>query len=118
MIIGNINKQREVIKGWLVGQFLEEGPFKDTNMEIFCKKFLKGDNNDKLHIHPTGKEYLIIISGKILMRVNDEVFEMNDGDYIAINGGQKDKMEKILEDTIMLGVRSPSIPNNKIFLET
>ena len=116
MVIGNVNKQREVIKGWLVGQFLDE-PFKDDNVEIYCKKFLKGDNSDKLHRHPVGKEYLIIISGKIKMRVDDEVFEMSEGDYIAINGGQKDKMEEVIEDTVMVGVRCPSVPNNKVFLE-
>jgi len=117
MRIGNISKQRETARGWLVGQFFDDGSFKDNDVEIYCKKFFKGDKSDKLHTHPQGKEYLIILSGKIKMQVDEEIFEMGEGDYIAIKAGQKDKIIEILEDTEIIGVRYPSVPDNKIILE-
>lgn len=45
-----MKKQQADLKGWLVGQFLPEGPFKDKNVEIYYKTFPKGDRTDQLRI--------------------------------------------------------------------
>lgn len=85
VIIGKVSKQQKDLKGWLVGQFLpKDTPFKDDNVEIYYKTFPAGDISDKLHKHPQGKEYLIVISGKAIMRIGDEIVELQQGDYVAI----------------------------------
>lgn len=117
VIIGKVFKQQKDLKGWLVEQFLpEDTPFKDANVEIYYKTFAKGNTGDKLHIHPQGKEYLIVISGKATMRIGDEIIELQDGDYVAIPSNTPDCLVEVKEDFSIIGIRYPSIPNNKILL--
>lgn len=117
VIVGKVSKQQEDLKGWLIGQFLpEDTPFKDNNVEIYYKTFPKGDTTDKLHRHPQGKEYLIVISGKAKMRIGDEIIELQAGNYVAIPNNTPDCLVKVKEDFSIIGVRYPSIPDNKILL--
>lgn len=117
VIIGKVSKQQKDLKGWLVGQFLPENtPFKDDNVEIYYKTFSKGDTSDKLHKHPQGKEYLIVISGKATVRIGDEIIELQAGDYVAITNNTPDCLVEVEEDFSIIGIRYPSIPNNKILL--
>lgn len=113
--IGKVARQQKDLKGWLVGQFLPEGPFKDDNVEIYYKIFLVGDK-DKPHIHPYGREYLIVESGKATVRIGDETLELQKGDYVAIPNNTPDCMLKIKETFTIIGIRYPSVPNNKILL--
>lgn len=115
-MIHNIKTQQEQIKGWLIGQFLE-GDIKDTNIEIYCKEFKIGDTSDKLHLHPVGKEYLFVISGEILFRAGDNNVVLKDGDYLAMEAGTPDQILEVRKKTVLFGVRYPSIPNNKTFLD-
>lgn len=117
VIIGKVSRQQENLKGWLVGQFLPENtPFKDDNVEIYYKTFPAGDKSDKMHNHPQGREYLIVISGKATMRIGDEIMELQTGDYVAIPNNTPDCLVEVKEDFSIIGVRHPSIPNNKILL--
>lgn len=116
--IGKVSEQQQSRKGWLVGQFFPDGnPFQDNNVEIYYKKFPKGDQTDRLHKHPHGKECLIVLQGKMKYRVGDEVLELETGDYVAVLGDTPDKIEEVIEDLTIIGVRYPSIPDNKVFLE-
>ncbi|MBI3289797.1 cupin domain-containing protein [Candidatus Microgenomates bacterium] len=117
-IIGKIIKQQKDLKGWLVGQFIADGsPFRDKNVEIYYKTFPVGDKSDKLHKHPHGREYLIVISGKAKMRVGDYIVELKQGDYVAVPNNTPDCLVKVEERLSIIGVRYPSVPNNKVFLE-
>ena len=117
IIIGKVKDQQVNWRGWLVGQFLPSGPFKNTNIEIYYKKINAGEFVDKLHLHPIGDEYLIVVSGKINIRIGDDVVELNEGDYVKIPSNTPDKIVEIVEDTVLFGVRYPSVPDNKVFLE-
>lgn len=114
-IIGNIFKQQQEKRGWLVGQFME-APFKDDDVEIFYKTFPVGKPDDQLHLHPIGKEYLIVLQGRAKFRVGDEILEIKKGDYLTVPGGTPDQLIEILEELTLMGVRLPSIPNNKVFI--
>lgn len=104
-------------KGWLVGQFFpDESPFRDENVEIYLKKIAKGKDVDKLHMHPQGKEYLVVMSGKAVMLVGDEQFELRKGDYIVIPSNTPDMIVEVLEDLEIFGVRCPRVPDNKVLL--
>jgi len=106
------------MRGWLVGQFFPEGDqFQDKNVEIYLKTLKSGDFEDKLHFHPKGKEYLLVLSGQLEMQVGEDTVTLSSGDYIAIHAGMKDKIISFEDETQILGVRYPSIPDNKVLLE-
>ena len=115
--IGKIKTQMTEKRGWLVGQFMDDSEFKDQNIEIYYKTFPAGDTSDKLHYHPQGKEYMIVLVGKARFRISDEVLTLEQGDYIAIPSGIPDKIVEVLEELTIIGVRYPSVPNNKVFIE-
>jgi len=115
--IGKIKTQIAEKRGWLVGQFMDESEFKDQNIEIYYKTFSVGDTSDKLHYHPQGKEYMIVLAGKARFRIGDEVLSLEEGDYIAIPNGIPDQIVEVLEKFTVIGVRNPSVPNNKVFIE-
>lgn len=115
--VGKIKTQLAEKRGWLVGQFMEEPEFKDQNIEIYYKTFPAGDRSDKLHYHPEGKEYMIVLKGKVRFRMGDEVILLEEGDYITIPGGTADQIVEVIEELTVVGVRYPSLPNNKVFIE-
>lgn len=115
--IGKIKTQMTEKRGWLVGQFMEDPEFKDENIEIYYKTFPVGDTDDKLHYHPEGKEYMVVIAGKARFRIGDELLTFEEGDYIAIPSDTPDQIVEILEEFAIIGVRYPSIPNNKVFVD-
>ena len=116
--IGSIEIQQREKRGWLVGQFFpEESPFQDKNVEVYCKTLRKSEFADKLHYHPHGKEYLLLLEGKIKIQIGDEIVSLKKGDYVAMEANTKDKIIEFSEESVILGVRYPSIPDNKIFLE-
>ncbi len=115
-IIGNITQQQQKKRGWLVGQFME-APFKDDQVEIYYKTFAVGNPGDKLHKHPIGKEYLLVLEGHAKFRLGKETFDIKKGDYFAIDGDTPDQLVEVLEELTIMGVRTPSLPNNKVFLE-
>lgn len=115
--IGKIKTQMTEKRGWLVGQFMDDPEFKDQNIEIYYKVFSVGDTSDKLHYHPQGKEYMIVLSGKARFRINDKILILEEGDYIAIASGIPDQILEVLEELTVIGVRYPSLPNNKVIIE-
>jgi len=116
--IGNITEQQSTMRGWLVGQFFPEGSqFKDKNIEICFKSFPRGVAEDKLHKHPQGREYILILTGKASFKIGDEILEVKQGDYFAIPNNTPDKIIEVFEELTLIGVRYPSIPDNKVILD-
>lgn len=115
--IGKIKTQMIEKRGWLVGQFIDESEFKDQNIEIYYKTFPVRDTSDKLHYHPQGKEYMIVLAGKARFLLGDEELILEDGDYISIPSGTPDQIIEVLEEFTIIGIRYPSIPDNKVFIE-
>ncbi len=115
--IGKVSDQQVKMNGWLVGSFIKDSDFNDKNVEI-CYKVLKEETfADRLHKHPKGKEYIIIISGELTIQVGTEIVNLKSGDYITIPANTPDKIEKIINEVSLICVRYPSVPNNKVFLD-
>jgi len=115
---GSIAKQQKEMNGWLVGHFLaKDSPFRDDNVEIYLKSFPCGSVNGKLHMHPYGKEYLIVIQGKARILIGDDEILISGGEYLSMESRMKDKLIEVIEPLVIFGVRYPSVPNNKVFLE-
>ncbi len=117
MIIGNVGKQQKEMKGWLVGQFFpKDSNFNDSNVEVCFKTLPIGKDVDVLHLHPVGKEYLIVISGRAKMKVGEDEFEIKTGDYFAIQNSTPEQILEVFEEFTFIGIRCPSIPDNKVLI--
>jgi quercetin dioxygenase-like cupin family protein len=104
-------------RGWLVGHFLPEGDaFRDENVEFYYKTFKKGDPADKAHFHPQGRDYLIVLEGSARLRFDGEDVILKKGDYAVLPANTREEVIEVIEDFTVVGVRYPSIPNNKVFL--
>lgn len=115
-VIGSIEKQQRDKRGWLVGQFMNP-PFWNDKVEIYYKTFPVGDPGDALHKHPVGTEYMVVVGGRARPRLGKEVFEIKQGDYLAIPANTVDQLVEVLEELTIIGVRTPSIPNDKQVIE-
>lgn len=117
MEIGNVKKQQETMRGWLCGQFFPTGsPFHDTQLEMYCKELPVGDPGDKLHSHPFGNEYMVVMKGRLRVRIQEEILELVAGDYIATPQGTPEQILEVFEPTTIVGCHYPSVPNNKEFI--
>ncbi len=117
MEIGKLKKQQEDMRGWLCGQFFpKDSPFHDDAVEIYCKELPVGDIGDKLHVHPHGNEYMIVMKGRLRIQLGNEIVELASGDYIATPQGTPECILNVLEPTTIVGCHYPSVPNNKEFI--
>jgi len=70
-----------------------------------------------LHKHPKGREYIVVLKGRAVFRVGKKTFELEKGDYLAVPEDTPEKIIEVKEEFTILGVRYPSIPDNKVLLE-
>lgn len=56
------------------------------------------------HLHPNCDEILQVLKGKIIHSWNDEEFEMNEGDVIAIPSGVFHNARNITDDVVELAI--------------
>jgi quercetin dioxygenase-like cupin family protein len=98
----------QMIKGWFVGDF-EPTAFKTKDVEVCFGTHKKGER-PRPHFHKIAPEITYVIRGKV--QVNGQVFEQ--GDIFVI-----DPMEVstpiILEDSEVIVVKVPSLPEDKYF---
>ena len=52
-----------------------------------------------------------------MFRVGKETFELKKGNYLAVPEDTPEKIIEVKEEFTILGVRYPSIPDNKVILE-
>ena len=96
--------------GWFIGDF-EPSVFRTKIFEIAYVEHVKGENRKK-HYHNFATEIVLVIKGKML--INGILF--SEGDILVTN--PKEIVEPIfLEKTQILGIKTPSNTNDKIFLD-
>jgi hypothetical protein len=95
--------------GWFVGNF-EPSLFKNQHVEIAVKHFSKGETEPS-HKQLVATELTVVISGSI--RMNDKFF--TDGEIVIIPPGEYADFEAI-EDSSLVCVKFPSIPEDKVLL--
>jgi len=96
----------EMFGGWFVGNF-EPSILKTEAFEACVKRYTKGEREPR-HYQLISVEITVIISGRA--RLGTQVFETND--VILIEPGEEADFEA-LEDTVLLAVKTPSIPKDK-----
>jgi hypothetical protein len=95
--------------GWFLGDF-EPTVNSNSNFEVGVKTFNKGDS-EMMHYQLTATEWTCVIRGRV--RIGMDVFEEND--IVEIPPLEAVDFEA-LEDSILVVVKSPSIPLDKVIV--
>lgn len=114
-LTGNFNESAVEHKGWIIGHFMEvNSPFCNQDFEIKWGKHKKGEVKGAI-IQTNADSLAVLVYGKHLIKfpsLGKEVILEKEGDYLFFPKGV-DHTWETLEDTLMLTIRWPSIPQEK-----
>ena len=121
IISGNLDEQEDPVKrGWFMGHFISEKCFfHNKDFEIRCANHKKGDKKENTVANIKSKSISILINGKCVIRFpqqNKEIILSKQGDFVFWNSKVYHNSE-VLEDSTILTIRWPSIPDDVISLE-
>jgi hypothetical protein len=100
-------KLHEYYRGWFIGNF-DPAILKTKDFEVSLQYRNKGFIDDE-HAHMHSDEYTLVVTGAI--KIKDEIYK--NGDIFLAEKGEFVKGE-VLEDTTILVIKIPSVPNDKI----
>jgi hypothetical protein len=103
-------KLNEMTKGWFVGDFSPVA-LKTTESEVAIKQYKAGEIEAE-HVHKVATEVTVIVSGRV--RMFEQEWEA--GDIIVIEPHESTAFE-VLEDTLTVVVKTPSVAGDKYILE-
>ena len=103
-----IHKLSNFTKGWFIGDF-EPSLLPTKDFEVAIKYYKKGDT-ELAHHHKLAVEYTVIAKGKVTMNG----MEIEEGDIVTIAPHEITDF-KVLEDTITMVVKLPSLKDDKYF---
>lgn len=95
-------------RGWFIGDFAKAA-FQTTDFEVTYQKNSRSQTPS--HIHKLVHEITLVISGRQIC--NGELFEA--GDICILEPGDISQIE-YLEETEVVTIKVPSIPNDKHYL--
>jgi len=105
-----IDKMDRMIRGWFVGDF-EPSVFRTKDFEVGYLRFQKG-RLDTPHYHAEVTEYNYVIRGAMIIQGKT----LTQGDIFVLEKG--DISDAVfLDDTELIVVKVPSVPNDKHFVE-
>jgi hypothetical protein len=96
--------------GWVIGDF-EPTMLKTDQFEVAVLHHTAGKQIEK-HYQVIATEYNVMISGK--MNVNGTI--VTSGDVFTYEPMEITEVE-VLEDTVVICVKTPSIPNDKVVID-
>lgn len=102
-------KLKDFTGGWFIGDFIPAIENR-SDVEIAVKYYKAGDK-EKRHLHKLAVEYTVITQGKVKM--NNQIIDA--GSIVKIDKNESTDFE-VLEDTITVVVKTPSIKNDKYIL--
>ena len=95
-----------MVGGWFIGNF-DPAILPNQNFEVCIKEYLKGDVELK-HYQKVAIEITVVISGKV--RMGEEI--LLKGDIIMLEPFEEFDFEA-LTDSVVVAVKSPSLPSDK-----
>jgi hypothetical protein len=104
-----LRKLSDFRQGWIIGNF-EPSLFNTKEWEVGVKFFKFGDSEPS-HFQKIATEITVVVSGRI--RFNDT--EFSSGDVIIVNPLEVVNCE-ILENSAIVCIKFPSLPEDKIVL--
>ncbi len=114
--ISNVDKHQDT-RGWICGHFFPPGNLlKTNNLEVKYSKMMPGETSPE-HFHPFGEEIMLIIEGKIRLILDGKEHLLQTGDFVFQQANVKETLSEIIEPTIIVSIRTPSLPNNKVIVD-
>lgn len=104
LIKSNLN---EFPKGWFLGNF-EPSMLRNSDFEVAVKRMEAG-TREPMHYQKEAVEFTVVISGKCILGG----IECNPDDILQIDPWEAAEFEA-LEDCVLLAVKSPSLPADKV----
>jgi len=101
-----VSKLSDFSNGWFIGDF-EPTLLKTSQFEVAHHKYIKGYKGIP-HTHKVSTEYNYVISGKLIASGE----EVNSGEIFTYFPNEVSDVT-FLEDTDLIIIKSPSIPNDK-----
>ena len=96
--------------GWFIGNF-NPSLFKNENFEVGVKRFSKGET-ELSHYQLKATEWTCVIQGRI--RIGRNILEENEiAEIVPLESADFEA----LEDCILVVIKSPSIPSDKVIDE-
>jgi hypothetical protein len=92
--------------GWFIGNF-DPTCYRTSTFEVAVKKYRKGDSEQE-HVHRVATEATLIVSGRVRMAGR----ELQNGEIALLEPGEAADFH-VLEDTVTVVVKFPSLPNDK-----
>ncbi len=115
IINGNLNDKSNS-RGWFIGHFLEDNSiFKNKEFEVKWGKHPKGEKKFQVAANKIAKTIGILIEGKIELNFpknKKKILLSKQGDFIFFDEKIFHTFEA-LEDSIIIVIRWPSIPNDQ-----
>ena len=105
----NFFQINDFVGGWFIGNFSPAIENRD-DFEVSVKYYKEGDKEAR-HLHKLAVEYTMIAKGRVKM--NGQIIEA--GTIVKIERNESTDFE-VLEDTITVVVKTPSIKNDKYTL--
>jgi len=106
------------MRGWICGHFYpKDSIFHRHDIEI-CVRVLTTDQEEDLHHHLCSFEFLLVLSGKVEYEIDGDQVILTPGTFYMLHPGNTEQIKKVYEETTVIVVRLPSIPQNKIFIES
>lgn len=116
-IVANLGS--EVIKGkmrgWVCGHFYPKGSVFHRNDIEICFKNMPVGSEEKSHHHLCSFEFLLVLSGKIEYEISGDRHILTPGMFYMLEPGNTERIFMVHKETMILAVRLPSVPRNKIF---
>ncbi len=116
------NLSNEVIngemRGWICGHFYPKGSVFHRNDVEICFKNIPVGHEEKLHYHLCSFEFLLILNGKVEYEIDGDRQILTSGMFYILHPGSTERIVKVYEEITVLAVRLPSIPRNKVFVDS
>lgn len=95
--------------GWFIGDF-SPTLLATSNFEV-CIKYFKGGDFEPNHFQERATEFTIVVSG--LCRMGS--LTLSPGDIVVLDPGEESDFLAI-EDSVVLGIKTPSLPGDKVLV--
>lgn len=95
--------------GWFIGDF-SPTLLANPDFEVCLKRFKEGDFEVN-HFQKRAKEFTIVVSGLCRMGA----ITLSPGDILVLEPGEISDFLAI-EDSVVIGIKTPSIPGDKVVL--
>lgn len=111
--VDNVKNYKKT-RGWICGQFFpRKSILKTSGLEVKYFTLNPGDISSK-HYHPQGEELLVIINGKMRIKLDGKEFLLKKGDFVYQKSKVREEIIEVFKPTTFIAIRVPSVPNNKI----